>query len=423
MHYLTVLTSAGLASSALAGTAALAPDLASQGFGLSHRPVLFWLLFSALILSLFGVIHLYRGSRRLRENLAEREAILETVLASTPLVVIDDKGLILRHNAAVADLFGLAGADLVGRDFDKFVPSFSLTDPTASTQDELIGVKADQSHFPLRLDHGPLSPANGKPRMVLHLSDQTRWHAADAQARELHTQLNKVWRLNSLGEMAATLAHELNQPLSAAATYLHASQSETERMGKQGENANRTAGLAKEQLLRAGQIIRRMRDLLSLEVRSLDREQASSMVDDLSPVLTMIASAKGVKINLAMDTTHDAVRADRIQFQQAIVNLVRNAVEASSESTMPLVTVRGHATSDSAYEVVVEDNGPGLPPEEVERMFQPMTSTKSGGMGLGLSVTRTIVERHGGRLVAVESASGGAAFSFNLIRDPLDRDP
>jgi len=264
---------------------------------------------------------------------------------------------------------------------------------------------------------------DGQDLIALCLTDLSRWHAADAQARELHTQLNKVWRLNSLGEMAATLAHELNQPLSAAATYLYASQADMEKAGPLGDSARRTTELAKTQLLRAGAIIRRMRELLSLEVRRLDTERASSMIEDLGPVLSMIGSAKGVTVRMDLQAEADTVRAERIQFQQAIVNLVRNAVEAVGDTPGSDVVIVGRALSDAHYAISVEDNGPGIAADQVERMFQPMTSTKSGGMGLGLSVTRTIVESHGGRLVVAKSALGGAAFSFNLNRETVGEHP
>ncbi len=361
-------------------------------------------------------------SDNLYRKLAEQDAVLGVVMASVPIITLDQDGVIQRGNSAAAELFGASPGGLKGLEFRTLVPAFDVANPTEPPEGYWKGQRLDDSSFPLNIQHSPIRGLGSMDYVALHLVDLTRSHAADAQARELHTQLNKVWRLNSLGEMAATLAHELNQPLSAAATYLHASQSEMDRLGPPGENASRTAGLAKEQLLRAGQIIRRMRDLLSLEVRNLDRERASSMVEDLSPVLTMMASARGVSILLDMEEANDMVRADRIQFQQAIVNLVRNAVEATWSYPEAQVTVTGRAVSDTAYAITVEDNGPGLPPEEVERMFQPMTTTKSGGMGLGLSVTRTIVERHGGRLTVATGPSGGAVFSFNLIREPLDRD-
>ena len=190
-----------------------------------------------------------------------------------------------------------------------------------------------------------------------------------------------------------------------------------EKAGALGDSALRTVELAKGQLLRAGKIIRRMRELLSLEARKLDSERASSMVEDLGPILTMIGSSKGVAIRLDVAPGEDQVQAERIQFQQAMVNLTRNAVEAVGDLAAPEVVIVGRPVSDTHYRISVEDNGPGIPDDQIERIFQPLTTTKSGGMGLGLSVTRTIVESHGGRLQVSRSALGGAAFSFTLNRE------
>ncbi|MNI28889.1 Sensor protein FixL [compost metagenome] len=217
--------------------------------------------------------------------------------------------------------------------------------------------------------------------------------------------------------MAATLAHELNQPLSAAGGYLHASRADMEKAGPLGDSACRTLDLAQGQLLRAGQIIRRMRAFLTQETGGLGKDSVASMIQDLSQVLAMIGRAKAVAIRIEVAAENDRVRADRIQFQQALVNLVRNGVEAAAGRGAAEVRVLGRAGADG-YRISIEDNGPGIPEDQVDRIFQPMTSTKAGGMGLGLSVTRTIVERHGGVLQAGRSAVlGGAAFFFTL---PLD---
>lgn len=366
-------------------------------------------------------------TRDLTQQLAAKDAMLNTALASVPVVTLEANGDIRRLNPAAADLFALTEKAARGRPFIELAPGFDINaivgsgapgGPLEAKDGHWTGLRPDGASFPLSIQYGIVPESTGGEMIALCLTDLSRWHAADAQARELHAQLNKVWRLNSLGEMAATLAHELNQPLSAAATYLHASQMDMERAGPLGDSALRTTALAKGQLLRAGQIIRRMRELLSPEARRLNNERASSMVEDLGPILTMIGSSKGVTIRLDVEAGDDRVQAERIQFQQAMVNLARNAVEAVGDHTAPEVVIIGRVLSDTQYSISVEDNGPGIAEDQIDRIFQPMTTTKSGGMGLGLSVTRTIVESHGGRLQVSRSALGGAAFSFHLNREP-----
>ena len=391
---------------------------------------------AALFALVAGVVaEVCMGLRKLRDRadllanrLVAQDALLNTVLTTVPVVTLEADGAVHHMNPAAAQLFEVDENAVLGPPFNSLVAGFeaaavSRADPTGDAlqpaEGHWSGTRADGATFPLNIQCGRVPGPVGQDLIALCLTDLSRWHAADVQARELHAQLNKVWRLNSLGEMAATLAHELNQPLAAAATSLHASQMDMEKAGPLGDSALRTTELAKAQLLRAGKIIRRMRELLSLEVRSLGQEGVVSMVEDLGSVLAMIGAAKGVVVRMDLHRDDDLVRAERIQFQQAVVNLVRNAVEAVGERPEPDVVIVGRPLSETQYQISVEDNGPGIAADQVERMFQPMTTTKSGGMGLGLSVTRTIVESHGGRLVVARSALGGAAFSFNLIREAV----
>jgi two-component system sensor kinase FixL len=137
----------------------------------------------------------------------------------------------------------------------------------------------------------------------------------------------------------------------------------------------------------------------------------------MKQILTRMGQDKDVAVRIDLDADGDRVRADRIQFQQAVVNLVRNAVEAAAGGVGAQVRILGRAEADG-YRISIEDNGPGVADDQRGRLFQPMTSTKPGGMGLGLSVTRTIVERHGGVLnVGRSQALGGAAFFFSLPKD------
>lgn len=258
----------------------------------------------------------------------------------------------------------------------------------------------------------------GPQASILKLTDLSRWHSAEARNQELREQLSQVWRLNSLGEIAATLSHELNQPLTAAASYLQATQADLGRAGLMGASAARTVELAKNQVLRAGDIIRKARNLLAGDEHRLEPHRVSSMIEDLEPILQLLGPAADAQLRIIVEDQADRVLADRIQFQQAIVNLVRNAIEAVDDHPRRQVAILGRATADNAYRISVEDSGPGIAPDQIDRMFKPLMTTKAGGMGLGLSVTRTIVERHGGVLSVQTSDLGGAAFAFSLQRLP-----
>ena len=371
----------------------------------------------------------FRRLRRYRQNasdlsrsLARRDHMLQTILASVPVVTLDRQGVVRSLTPSASAILAAPEALAVGEPFSLFVEGFDLADfpgpcPASAATGIWVGRRGDGEKLELNIQMGINEDDSDPDHAILSLTDLTASHAADAHARELHSQLNRVWRLNSLGEMSASLSHELNQPLSAAVTYLHAAQTDMKRAGPVAESAGRTVDMAKAQLLRAGEIIRRMRELLAHESRGLDVERVGSMMADLHGVIGMIGRTGAVSIELRFDEDNDSVWAERIQFQQAMVNLVRNAVEALEGRPDPRVVVTGRVVSDENYEIRVEDNGAGIATADMETIFRPLMSTKSGGMGLGLSVTRTIIESHSGVLKVEASPLGGAAFSFQLMRE------
>lgn len=368
---------------------------------------------------------MHRRSTELTRMLAGRNAVLDTVLATVPVVILDHDGRIGRLTPAAANLFGVDGVSAAGRPFGDLVHGFDIhrldgkasNGPLEAPTGHWIGRRPDGRPLILSLQMGVMPEASQEDYAAVCVTDLTEAEMATERARELDIQLNRVWRLNSLGEMAATLAHELNQPLSAATTYMQASRRDIERAGLIGQSASRTLDLAKGQVLRAGNIIKQMRDMLTTGTRRLESERISSMVEDLSQAFALIGRDRGVEIRTDIDNIDDIVRAERIQFQQALINLVRNAAEAVADQAQPVVVIRGQSLDDGGYRLTVEDNGPGIPGDDLESVFRPMTTTKSSGMGLGLSVTRTIVESHGGALAVGRSPLGGAAFSFDLPRE------
>lgn len=371
---------------------------------------------------------MHRRSMELTRTLAGRNAVLDTVLATVPVVILDRTGRIRRLTPAAASLFGVDSAPTAGRPFGDLVHGFDLqrldgkasNGPLEAPTGHWIGRRPDGRPLILSLQMGVMPEASEEDYAAVCVTDLTEAETATERARDLDIQLNRVWRLNSLGEMAATLAHELNQPLSAATTYMQASQRDIEKAGVAGQSAARTLDLAKGQVLRAGSIIRRMRDMLATGTRRLERERISSMIEDLGQAFALIARDRGVEIRTDIDNKDDIVRAERIQFQQALINLVRNAAEAVTDQAQPVVVIRGQVSDHGGYRLTVEDSGPGIPGNDIEAIFRPMTTTKSSGMGLGLSVTRTIVESHGGTLSVGRSDLGGAAFSIDLPREAED---
>lgn len=359
---------------------------------------------------------------KLKTRLNRREATLHAVLALAPVVTLDARSNIRSISAPACELFRTTERHAIGRPFKEFVELFEVGvvrfTPAGepSIDDYWLGRKRDGDVFPLGIQQAFLGADPATSEVLLTLTDLSLWRSAELRSQKLRDQLNRVWRMNSLGEMAAIISHELNQPLAAAATYLQASQGDLARAGIYADSAGRTVELAKGQVLRAGAIVRRARELLTVEVQPLQAERMSSLIEDLRPILQLLGQSVGATVQIALDGAADEGLADRIQFQQAIVNLVRNAVEAVADCDRREVRIMGRAVSDSLYHVRVEDSGPGVTQVQLERLFEHMTTTKPKGMGLGLSITRKIVENHGGVLAVERSDLGGAAFFFSVQR-------
>jgi len=233
-----------------------------------------------------------------------------------------------------------------------------------------------------------------------------------AQTQE---QLINVARLNAIGEMAGSLAHELNQPLTAIANYISAAQ-QLVRREPSSPRIGELLQKAGDQAVRAGQIVARVRANVDRGEIETSEQSLTSLVQEAVDVATAGVARDGVAIRYDFDRAADAVMADRIQVQQVVLNLVRNAVEAMAQSPRRELRIGSRATDPDFLEVHVADTGPGIAPEVADRLFQPFVSGKADGMGVGLSISRNIIEAHGGRLWASENSDGGATFHFSLPR-------
>ncbi len=238
---------------------------------------------------------------------------------------------------------------------------------------------------------------------------------AQQQVHDLQAELFHMSRVTAMGEMASTLAHELNQPLTAVAGYLRGIRRllgtpETMDIALLRDAADR----AVEQALRAGQIIRRLREFVAREESEREVEALAKLIEEASTLALIGVQETGVRPELLLAPEKIFVLVDKIQIQQVILNLVRNAIEAMQDMTVRRLSISMSRAGGDIVEVAVADTGPGISPEIAAKLFQPFKTTKPQGMGLGLSISRTIIEAHNGHLWAEPNAGGGMVFRFTL---------
>ncbi len=257
--------------------------------------------------------------------------------------------------------------------------------------------------------------ARGEDFLTLFIQDVTGVVQAGIAIQELRLQITYNWRLNSLGEMASMVAHELNQPLSAILNFLNAAKALLDRPEIDRVKTEGFIQSAEVQAERASDVIRRLRSLMSHDRGFQAPENVAEVVAEILPILNINARELDAEILVAI-APDDTARCDRVQLQQVVINLVRNALDAPPAKGRRRVRVSGQQT-ETAYRLLVEDNGPGIDPGIESRLFEPLVSSKVGGMGLGLSICRTIAEAHSGGIERVESALGGAAFAVTLSHE------
>ncbi|RWA77674.1 PAS domain-containing sensor histidine kinase [Mesorhizobium sp. M1C.F.Ca.ET.193.01.1.1] len=359
-----------------------------------------------------------------------REDHLRSILATVPdaMIVIDESGHIQSFSAAAETLFGYKASEVIGQNVKLLMPSPYREEHDAYMQRYLrtgerriiglgrtvTGKRKDGSTFPMELAVGEMHPGTGR-FFTGFCRDLTERHRTEARMQEQQQELLHMARFTALGEMASTLAHEINQPLTAITNYLKGSRRLLEK--SKDENAamlQEAVEKAAEQALRAGDVIRRLRDFVSRGESERQVERLPTLIEDASSLALVGAREADVRVSYELDPAAELVLTDRIQIEQVLLNLMRNAVEAMQGAPRRELRVVAAARHDGMVEVGVIDTGPGLAPEVSAQLFQPFVTTKKQGMGVGLSICRTIVESHGGHIWAESMPGGGTAFRFTL---------
>jgi two-component system sensor kinase FixL len=278
----------------------------------------------------------------------------------------------------------------------------------------VVGQRKDGSTFPMELSVGEVL-LEGQRQFIGFVRDLTERQERERRLHEVQAELLHISRLSTMGEMASALAHELNQPLSAITNYLQGS-----RRLLQNVSDGRTTVIenaldkAAEQALRAGQVIQRLRDFVARGETEKRIESINRMVEEASALALVAAKEQSVRVKLQLDPTIDLVLVDKVQVQQVLLNLLRNALEAMQTSDRRELVVSTAPAADDMIAVNVADSGGGIPPDIAAQLFRPFVTTKRQGMGIGLSISRTIIESHGGQITTEPNPGGGTIFRFTL---------
>ena len=359
------------------------------------------------------------------------ETHLRSILATVPdaMVVIDKRGQILSFSAAAEKMFGFDEAEVLGENVSMMMPS-----PDRERHDSYLSNYEDTGHrkiigigrvttarhrdgytFPIELSVGE-AEVEGRRIFTGFIRDLTERQHTELRLQDLQSELAHVGRVSEVGTLASALAHELNQPLTAIANYCEAA-----RDMLAGSPDAETIGMIQEALddaarqsVRAGQIVRRLRDFITYGQTERKVENLVRLIAEANALGLIGSREHGIEVDITIDSDAGDVLVDRIQIQQVLLNLIRNAIDAMDAVRVKMLTISAVPDGEGFVEISVADSGKGIDPAMAENLFQPFLTTKEHGMGVGLSICRTIIEAHGGRIWFEPRKGGGTVFRFTI---------
>lgn len=363
-------------------------------------------------------------------EVAAGEELLRSILATVPdaMIIIDTSGVITYFSAAAEQMFGYGSEEVLGQNIRLLMP-----EPDSEHHDDymrryletgqarIIGIgrftvarRRNGEVFPIQLSIGEAGTGDGRVFSGF-VRDLTEREEARVHLEELQNEIAHVSRVSAMGTMASSLAHELNQPLTAIANYVEGARDLLDNPTPDIlETVREVLDDAARESVRAGQIVRGLRDFIGRGTAERRAENLPRLINQANALALIGAREMGIDVDLALDPQAETVFVAGVQVQQVLVNLIRNAAEAMESSDRRRLSIRTQRLSKEFVQVSVTDSGQGFAPESLDRLFEPFFSTKGEGMGLGLSICRTIVESLGGSIWA-EQAAGGMTFNFTLL--------
>ena len=383
-------------------------------------------VFFGILGPILGVMgdRLLRGAGESRHRQAQLQSILDTVPEA--MIVIDDRGIMRSFSMTAEQLFGWSANEVIGKNVSILMPT-----PYRHEHDDylrrylttgerriigigriVVGERKDGSTFPMELAVGEAQV--GTDRFFTgFVRDLTERRSQERRMHELQSELVHVSRLTAMGEMASSLAHELNQPLSAITNYLRGAGTLLKSKQVDASRIRDVLDRSAEQALRAGDIIKRLREFVAKGETQQTIENPGVLLEEAAALALVGAKEQGVRVTLRCDRDVPDIVVDKVQIQQVALNLIRNAIEAMETVSRRELTIAVKRQKDAAL-FSVTDTGTGIAPEIAQHLFEPFVTSKPNGMGVGLSICRTIIEAHGGRIAADSNKGGGTIFEFTI---------
>jgi two-component system, LuxR family, sensor kinase FixL len=390
------------------------------------------LIILGVIFAMIGELIRYaeRAMDRAKGILFEREAyvrsIFDTIIDAA--VVIDKQGKIISFNRAAVRQFGYSEQEMIGqnvrvlmpepyrREHDGYLQRYQATGEKRiiGIDRVVVGQRKSGTTFPMKLAVSEMMSGDDV-YYTGFIRDLSEREESAARLEEAQSELARLSRLNELGEMASTLAHELNQPLSAIANYV---QGCNRMLSSQSDDLSIRIKEALEetakQSLRAGQIIKHLREFVTRGDTERTPTNIRKLVEEAGVLALLGSRERGVNSVYDFATDVGMVDVDPVQIQQVLINLIRNAIEAMRARERRELTVRTALGGNGNVIIEVADTGPGISDEMASLLFTPFVTTKPGGMGVGLSISRRIIEAHGGDICVSRNENGGATFRLEL---------